>query len=324
MSTDVSHRVPVRFAPRRLAHANLFVSDLQESLRFYVEVCGLAEVFREPSINAIFLSNGSSHHDIAIMGIQDGAIGGFGHGARPGLNHLGFEMEHETVLVDAYRRAIDTGVAINVTLDHGLSHSVYVSDSERNLLEFYADATRDWRGFYATHQGQMITSLWNPLAQVPSTESFYELAFEARYVPAAPIRPRQITQATLLVEDYDAMRRFYTDVAGLSVLYEDTVHQSAVFGGTIGQPAVALLEAGPGETPGLHHISFEVTDEARLRALLASPDRDALDVVRTIDDGDRISIALRSPDNLIVAFHSDKRRSGWTPPAGTQRDLYML
>src|SRR5688572_20971671 len=106
MSISEQMRAAVNFSPRRLAHANLYVRDLEESERFYVDVCGLNVVFREPAIHAIFLSNGSSHHDVAIMEVSRDAKPGDGERrrAKPGLNHLGFEMENEKALVDAYRR----------------------------------------------------------------------------------------------------------------------------------------------------------------------------------------------------------------------------
>ncbi len=45
---DTLQSSAVRFAPRRLGHANLFVGELERSMRFYAEVCGLEEVRREP------------------------------------------------------------------------------------------------------------------------------------------------------------------------------------------------------------------------------------------------------------------------------------
>ncbi|PYN49060.1 MAG: hypothetical protein DMD95_02100 [Candidatus Rokuibacteriota bacterium] len=60
MITDGKTEHVVRFHPRRLGHANLFVSDLDRSMRFYNAVCGLEEVRREPAIRIGFLSNGNT------------------------------------------------------------------------------------------------------------------------------------------------------------------------------------------------------------------------------------------------------------------------
>ena len=57
----------VDFKPRRLGHVNLFVGDLEKSTSFYTEVAGIELVRREPGIDAVFVSNGNTHHDIALM-----------------------------------------------------------------------------------------------------------------------------------------------------------------------------------------------------------------------------------------------------------------
>ena len=53
--------------PRRLTHANLFVADMERSMDFYRSVIGLDESYRRTNLRAGFLTNGNSHHDIAVM-----------------------------------------------------------------------------------------------------------------------------------------------------------------------------------------------------------------------------------------------------------------
>lgn len=57
--------------PRRLGHVNLFVSDLERSMAFYENVAGFHEIFREPDIQAGFLSNGNTHHDFGLIQTPD-------------------------------------------------------------------------------------------------------------------------------------------------------------------------------------------------------------------------------------------------------------
>ena len=64
--------VQPRFRPRRLGHVNLWVSDLERSIRFYEDVCGIELVRRERDILIAFHSNGNSHHDIGIIEISRG------------------------------------------------------------------------------------------------------------------------------------------------------------------------------------------------------------------------------------------------------------
>jgi catechol 2,3-dioxygenase len=333
MQNDIQQRPLAMFAPRRLAHANVFVSDLEESLTFYSAVCGMTEVFREPGIKAIFLSNGSSHHDFAIMGTDnEPRIGRDGHvqipsgrGTLPALNHLGWEMESEKVLVDAYRRALSSGVDVKRTTDHGMSHSVYLFDPEEIFLEFYADATADWKAFYAKSQNQLISGEWDPLAQEPSMVPLYNADFKPEFVSQAPVHPRQIARATLIVKDFERAKKFYQDVAGLEPLHTDVDRQIAVLAGSTRDPSLALFGAREGEACGLHHLGFELVDdiererlEADLRRIKASP-------VETIDNSGKTSVVLRSPDGLLLEFYQQKGGQRWSADAGRgDRDLHLI
>src|SRR4051812_43238078 len=118
-----------RFAPRRLGHVNLWVSDLEQSVRFYESVVGIELVRRERDILIAFHSNGNSHHDVGIIEISRGKdrYGRDGmlqipktRGTDVGLNHLGWEMENEKELVDAWKRAQGSGFRIERALDHGI------------------------------------------------------------------------------------------------------------------------------------------------------------------------------------------------------------
>src|ERR1700761_2645249 len=126
------------FHPDRFAHANLFVADVEESVAFYRDVCGITEVFREPGIKAGFLSNGATHHDVGLMQVsskpligKDGTVQNtMVKGRRPGLNHLAFHVASEAALIDAYRNAAGHGITVEKALDHGMSRSLYLVDPD--------------------------------------------------------------------------------------------------------------------------------------------------------------------------------------------------
>ena len=59
-STTRSDGAAALLKPRRLGHVNLFVSDLERAMAFYEDVAGFHEIFREPDIQAGFLSNGAA------------------------------------------------------------------------------------------------------------------------------------------------------------------------------------------------------------------------------------------------------------------------
>ena len=153
----------VEFKPRRLGHINLTVSDLDRSMEFYCNVLGIEEVRREPDIKAGFLSNGNTHHDVAL--IEVGVLAD-----KPGLNHLGWELENQVEQAEAYKRAQQAGIKIDYTAYHQISYGVYLSDPEGNGHEFYADALQDWRIVMRPDRFDMMTSEWSPGEPTPDPE----------------------------------------------------------------------------------------------------------------------------------------------------------
>src|SRR5262245_41981311 len=168
MATRTNSPESVSFKPTALAHVNIYVSQLERSKAFYGNVCGLARVYNEPAINASFFSNGSTHHDVALMQCSDKPLIGkdgkvqntMSNGRRPGLNHLAFVVPNEAQLIESYRRALNRPAESGLLkcLDHVISHSVYLQDPDANTLEFYADAVEDWRKYYAAGNDSLITS----------------------------------------------------------------------------------------------------------------------------------------------------------------------
>jgi catechol 2,3-dioxygenase len=231
---------PVKIAPRRLGHLNLFVTDMEASGKFYRDVCGFQEVFREPGISMIFMSNGNTHHDLGLMEITEGQrIGRDGHvqvvggdGRRPGLNHLGFEMETESALVGAFKRAKANDVPINRTTDHQIAHSIYLPDINGHTLEFYADVVDDWRETYAQNVGKLITGHWDPEAGEPLDNP--KNAFERSLYrsPLAPLAAQNVAYAGLPVADFDVSLAYYEDVIGMNPVAVDRRNKFAVLTGT--------------------------------------------------------------------------------------------
>ena len=58
------------FRPRRLGHANLFVSDYVEAQKFYYSVAGIHEAYRQPDNMASFITNGNTYHDFGLTDIH--------------------------------------------------------------------------------------------------------------------------------------------------------------------------------------------------------------------------------------------------------------
>jgi catechol 2,3-dioxygenase len=306
-------REGVRFRPRRLAHGNFFVTNLEVSTAFYVDVCGLNLVYREPGIHATFLSNGSSHHDAALMEVsaaarigRDGQVqvpAGRGHTA--GLNHLAFEMESEAQLVAACQRAKAAQVPLHRTADHQISHSVYLFDPDGNYLEMYWDTTKDWRAVYRASEAELLTGTWDPDATSPSEQRNYNAEPEYSTVPGALLHPKRSSRATLLTADVHGLRKFYVDVIGLDVVAAVLDREYAVLAGTLGGPDLALLSAHD-RPKGLHHFGFELEGEAELEdAIVRLRSRDIL-VLAEVDNATKHSVAIADPDGIVLDFFVER------------------
>jgi catechol 2,3-dioxygenase len=235
----MENRTGVEIAPQRLGHLNIFVSDYEKSGQFYSNVCGFKEVFREPGISMIFMSNGNTHHDLGLMeittGIRTGKDGyvqvAAGNGRTPGLNHLGFEMRTEQQLVDAYRRAKSKNVPINRTTDHQIAHSLYLSELNGHTLEFYADVVEDWRGVYANNTGKLISGHWDPEAKVPLQEQQGVYTGELYRSEESILPARNVAYAALPVNNLEASIDYYVDVLGLDLKYKNDEIKFAIMSG---------------------------------------------------------------------------------------------
>jgi catechol 2,3-dioxygenase len=299
----------IRFGPRRLAHGNFFVSNLEASADFYQRVCGLTLVFREPGIQAVFLSNGNSHHDVALMGVsklarygRDGQVQvPQGRGTAPGLNHLGFEMATEAALVAAYQRAVAAGLPLHRTADHQIAHSVYLFDPEGNYLEMYSDASRDWRGIYKAVGDELLTGVWDPNGRAPNEEPLYDPDPDYTRVAAAPLHPIRSARATFAVRDLPRAISFYTEVVGLRLRLGGEADGYAVLGGGLGGPDIGLLAVRDGMKAGLHHFGLELGEDelAEAKARLAA---NGVPVQHEFDTPAKRSIVITDPDGLQLEF----------------------
>jgi catechol-2,3-dioxygenase len=307
------HMEKVKFAPRRLGHINLYVSDLERSLAFYEQTCGLARVRMESQIHAGFLSNGNTHHDIGLIEISHGEdrYGRDGtiqiqstRGTQPGLNHLGWEMENQAELVAAYKRMKSAGLSAHALYDHIISHAVYVSDPDGNIHEFYADSMKDWQSVFNLETDTLVTSRWDPLAEEPEQAANYSNHPVIRTHGDEEVPTRHITGASFATHKYEEMKTFFLDVAGFRLVAEKTDGQkTAIFGGSCRRPDLLLTEVGQSDPVGLRLFSLIVNntdgaatvmhaiEEAHSGQHINSEDRDAL----ILTDPDGFNVELYRP-----------------------------
>ena len=291
------------FRARRLGHANLFVTDVEKSLDFYNRVVGIEEVYRKaaptdlqgPAVGG-FLSNGNTHHDIAV----------FRHPSAPTLNHLAFELECEADLIEGYRAASDSGTTFRVS-DHDITRSLYTRDPDGSGIEIYSDSTKEWRKLRGdgrtVRYGEPPWTPGDPPRFTPVESRNYHEDPELRRVDQAIFHPKRITHAVLNVGDVEASLAFYTGVLGLQVLRGSPADAYVVLGGTTGGEHIILIPAPDSEATGLHHAGFELWNESELDKSEGKLQESGLSIERELDSGGRRALLIRDPDGFLLEFY---------------------
>jgi catechol 2,3-dioxygenase len=303
----------VEIRPRRIGHVNLYVANLERSIGFYEKACGIELVRLEPAIRGAFHSTGRTHHDVGLIEVSKGVdrIGRDGkvqiaatRGTRPGLNHLAWEMENEAELVGAYQRLLKSRYPIQRLFDHLISHSIYIADPDGNMHEFYSDAMPDWWRIFNLEHEDLVTSDWDPFIAPPSTIGHYPVDPPVREVPGSALRPRGITGASIHTNRFDEMKRFFIEIAGLSVTAETDgeVHR-AVLAGSCGDPNVTLIAVSNGAPIGLRLFSFQLDGRTGLEAAADGLVALTGERPRVVEDERRRAIVLTDPDGFQVEFY---------------------
>jgi catechol 2,3-dioxygenase len=130
---------------KELGHVVLYVRDVDVSRGFYRDVLGWHEVVAEPGQMAMFTS-GRTHHELLLIEVGPGAAP-IPEGKRVGMYHFGLKIgTTDDELRTALRELVDAGVTIVGTGDHGVTHSVYITDPDGNEIELYIDVQPEaWR-----------------------------------------------------------------------------------------------------------------------------------------------------------------------------------
>lgn len=121
---------------KRVGHLVLNVRDLEASTKFYTDVLGF-RIARDPSPNAVFLTCGRIHHDLALFQAPSDAApvtpGGLG------LNHMALQVEDFDALREYYHGLQKLGLEIDNTRDHGVTQSIYLHDPDGNGIELFCN-----------------------------------------------------------------------------------------------------------------------------------------------------------------------------------------
>jgi len=308
-TTQQSSQTNIFFRPRRLAHVNMFVDGYEQAAKFYIEVAGFEEVYRQPNNLASFLSNGNTYHDFALLDIQ------CRHAAKdqkPGLFHIALELETEVDLVEGYRKALEAGIKFDATMDHDVAHSVYTTDPDGNIVEIYADVIEDWRPVKHGSSNKEKPQ-WIPgVTTVPVAEARHPVDPEIRVVESSVFRGRRLTHVAFVTKNYKSMFDYYTGYAGLVPFVGDRDSAFCVLRGTIGTGDISLLRNEHAQSEGLHHIGIEVAHEADLDRALSLLKDNNLHLEAEIDHPARRAVYIQSPDGMRLQFYVNR---DWAPQA---------
>jgi catechol 2,3-dioxygenase-like lactoylglutathione lyase family enzyme len=116
-------------ATEGLTHLHLFVADLDRSLRFYQEVFGFEEIFREgPAM--VFLKPLNSLDTVTLNESPTRA------GAAGGIDHFGFRLVDKAELDDAINEVEKAGGRLIGRGEHSPGHPyAYVADPDGYTIE---------------------------------------------------------------------------------------------------------------------------------------------------------------------------------------------
>ncbi len=130
---------------KELGHVVLYVRNLERSRHFYGEVLGWKQIADVGDMAAMF-SSGRTHHELLLLEVGETAAAP-PPGRRVGLYHFGLKVgETDDELRDALERLRAEGVPITGMADHGVTHSLYITDPDGNEIELYIDVQPEvWR-----------------------------------------------------------------------------------------------------------------------------------------------------------------------------------
>jgi catechol 2,3-dioxygenase len=121
---------------RKLGHVVLKVRDARKSREFYTRALGLKVAHEDLARGTVFLSFGTEHHDLALFQM---ATGEAPDDKQAGLHHTAWQLGSFEELQAAYRELRQLGFAVESTVEHNVTRSVYFPDPDGNRVELYCD-----------------------------------------------------------------------------------------------------------------------------------------------------------------------------------------
>ncbi len=124
-----------------LHHTTFTTLRLDEMVAWYEKAVGLVPAFYGD--DAAWLTNDEANHRIAFLS-PPGLKHPQDKGHTTGIHHTAFEFRTFNQWLDNYIRLRDHGILPFLTLDHGITMSVYYQDPDCNGVEIQVDGFGDW------------------------------------------------------------------------------------------------------------------------------------------------------------------------------------
>lgn len=269
----------------RLGPVALTVSDLERSLRFYIDVIGFRLLQREE--NTAWLGTDQNTPLLVLTGQPDASPK---RRHTTGLYHFAILVPSRLDLARSLRHLMETRYPLQGASDHLVSEALYLADPDGNGIEIYADRPRQ---AWPRRNGQLLMAT-EPL----DLEGLLaELEQDDQAWSGLPEQTR-IGHVHLHVSDLSQAETFYREVLGFDFMAGYGPSALFVSAGGYHHHVGLNTWAGLGAPPpppdavGLRHFTITLPDEAersRLRAHL----RDS--GVSFVEQGKVIS--LRDPSN---------------------------
>jgi catechol-2,3-dioxygenase len=122
-------------------HTTFATLKLAEMVDWYEKVAGLEPVHY--SEGGAWLTNDEANHRIALLALPE-LVEPQDKGHTTGLHHTAFEYADFGQWLDNYERLAAEGIVPFMSLDHGMTMSLYYQDPEGNGVEIQVDAFGSW------------------------------------------------------------------------------------------------------------------------------------------------------------------------------------
>ncbi len=139
--TDAIKKRTTAVTPRGVNHLVLNVRDMEESHHFWSDLLGFKQVGKlkpredgVPSMNMQFYSgviDDVNHHDLALVemdGLQEPPEEWSMFQSSLAVNHIAITYPDREGWLEQVQFLKDQGVKMNLRVDHGMTHSVYIND----------------------------------------------------------------------------------------------------------------------------------------------------------------------------------------------------